>query len=96
MKIIFSATTQPGWNVGGGGACWEKRANGEIADGAVPGGVDSESGETLYVARAEHEGAIIPGKFVPSHGVTYISWGGAEHGKPEYEVSRINFVYTEQ
>lgn len=57
-----------------------------MADGAVPGGVDSETGEVIYVARAEHEGAIIPGKFVPSHGVTYIAWGGAEHAKPEYEV----------
>jgi hypothetical protein len=55
----------------------------------VPGGADTETGETLYVARAEHEGAIIPGKFVPSHGVTYISWGGAEHGKSEYEVSEL-------
>lgn len=86
----FSATTQPGWNVtaSGGSACWEKRSAGELADGAVPGGRDEESGETLYVARAEHEGGVIPGKFVPSHAVTYISWGGQEIAKPDYEVSQ--------
>lgn len=43
-------------------------------------------GEILYVARARHEGALIPGKLVPSHGVTYIPWGGGEHAHSEYEV----------
>lgn len=63
-------------------------------------------GEQLYIARARHESALIPGKvhyqlfmssygaqydafffqLVPSHGVAYISWGGAEHPCTEYEV----------
>ncbi|CAG9132283.1 unnamed protein product [Plutella xylostella] len=55
------------------------------APGAVVGGQDC-SGEPLYVARAPHEGAIIPGKLVGSHGCAYIPWGGAEHGKSEYQV----------
>lgn len=50
---------------------------------AVQGGVD---GEPLYIGRAHHEGALIPGKIVPSHGVCYVAWGGAENPKDEYEV----------
>lgn len=38
------------------------------------------------MARARHEGALIPGKLVPSHGVTYVAWGGGEHGHGDYEV----------
>lgn len=53
----------------------------------VIAGTDAETGDDLLVARAEHEGALIPGKFVPSHGVTYVAWGGEEHAKGEYEVS---------
>lgn len=68
-------------------AYWEKSANGEIPQNVVSGGTDNETGDVLLVARAEHEGAVIPGKFVPSHGVAYVSWGGAEHAKDEYEVS---------
>ncbi|GLG97807.1 uncharacterized protein GBIM_04492 [Gryllus bimaculatus] len=55
----------------------------EVPPEAVPGGFD---GEQLYVGRAQHEGALIPGKVVPSHGVCYVAWGGAEHGKEEYQV----------
>ena len=68
-------------------AYWEKGANGEVPQNVVTGGTDTETGDVLLVARAEHEGAVIPGKFVPTHGVTYVSWGGAEHAKDEYEVS---------
>lgn len=88
MKVIFInflVAPQPS-APSAGNVCWEKRGNGQIADGAVEGGVDIETGEMLYIARAEHEGALIPGKCVPSHGVTYVPWGGGEHGKAEYEV----------
>jgi hypothetical protein len=40
----------------------------------------------LFVGRARHEGALIPGKFAKSHGVCYVAWGGGEHGKEEFEV----------
>ena len=39
-----------------------------------------------YIARSYHEGSLVPGKFVPHHGVTYIPWGGKEHAKSQYEV----------
>ncbi|KAL0279187.1 UNVERIFIED_CONTAM: hypothetical protein PYX00_000797 [Menopon gallinae] len=70
----------------GGNFWWQKTSNGQVLDNAVQGGVDLGSGEVLYIARAEHEGALLPGKCVPSHGVTYVPWGGGEHGKPEYEI----------
>ena len=50
----------------------------------MEGGFDGS--EQLYIARARHEGDLIPGKLHPSHGVCYIAWGGGEHGHGEYEV----------
>ena len=46
-----------------------------------------DDGEILFVGRANHEGAVIPGKVKNSHGVCYIPYGGEEHGKNEYQVS---------
>lgn len=40
----------------------------------------------MFVARARHEGDLIPGKLVPSHAVAYVSYGGTEHGHADYEV----------
>ena len=82
------AVSQPGWAIptappSGGVACWVDAQGGEVPPGAVPGGFDNEQ---LYVGRAQHEGALIPGKVVPSHGVCYVAWGGQEHGKSEYQV----------
>lgn len=64
-------------------ACWVPAANGEVPPNAVVGGSD---GEDMYVIRAQHEGAIIPGKLLASHGAAYVAWGGAENPKTEYEV----------
>lgn len=71
---------------GGPGAegLWCSASGGMVPPDAVEGGND---GEPLFVGRAQHEGALIPGKVKPSHSVCYIAWGGAEHGKSDYEVS---------
>lgn len=69
-----------------GGGNWVDAAGGSVPPGAVVGGTDC-NGEPIYVARARHEGAVIPGKLVASHGVTFVAWGGLEHGKPEYQVN---------
>lgn len=66
-----------------GSTCWCDASGGTIPPGALEGGND---GEPLFVGRASHEGALIPGKVKPSHAVCYVAWGGAEHGKPEYQV----------
>lgn len=68
----------------GGSAVWVPTSGTAIPDGAFIGGEDN--GESLIVGRALHEGALIPGKVVASHGVCYVAWGGGEHGKPDYEV----------
>lgn len=77
-----------------GGSLWVDASAGQVPPGAVQGGQDC-SGEPLYVARARHEGALIPGKLVASHGCAYVPWGGAEHGKPEYQVidkTTVHFI----
>ncbi|XP_063991094.1 uncharacterized protein LOC135169750 isoform X1 [Diachasmimorpha longicaudata] len=66
-----------------GGASWCDGSGGIIPPGALEGGQD---GEPLYVGRASHEGALIPGKVKPSHGVCYVAWGGGEHAKSEYQI----------
>ncbi|XP_055300716.1 uncharacterized protein LOC129567635 [Sitodiplosis mosellana] len=68
---------------GGGSPCWVPASNGEVPPDAVEGGTD---GEPQFVARARHEGDLIPGKLVPSHNVTYVSFGGGEHPHSDYEV----------
>lgn len=75
-----------------GSAVWIEATGGEKPDGAVQGGEDN--GNPLFVARAHHEGALIPGKLVPDHGTCYVAWGGGEHGKETYEVlvGNVNWV----
>ncbi|XP_012524783.1 uncharacterized protein LOC105830158 isoform X2 [Monomorium pharaonis] len=66
-----------------GSVCWCDASGGMVPPDAVEGGHD---GESLFVGRAQHEGALIPGKVKPSHSVCYVAWGGAEHGKSDYQV----------
>jgi len=75
----------------GGAASWVHAQGGEVPPNAVKGGHDTED---LYVGRARHEGALIPGKIVASHGVCYVPWGGAEHGKNEYEVGDAGSTHS--
>lgn len=72
-----------------GEVAWVPGTEGAVPPNAVLGGFDNEN---LYVGRAQHEGGVLPGKVVSSHGVCYVAWGGAEHGKPEYEVKELYFV----
>lgn len=77
-----------------GSAVWVPVTGTDIPDDAFKGGEDN--GEVQYVGRAHHEGALIPGKAVKSHGVCYVAWGGGEHGKDTYEVlvGSANWVQT--
>ncbi|XP_076763777.1 uncharacterized protein LOC143430933 isoform X4 [Xylocopa sonorina] len=69
--------------IGIGEFCWCESSGGMVPPGAVKGG---EDGEPLYVGRAHHEGALLPGKVKPGDSVCYVAWGGDEHGKSDYEV----------
>ncbi|XP_011504091.1 PREDICTED: C3 and PZP-like alpha-2-macroglobulin domain-containing protein 8 isoform X2 [Ceratosolen solmsi marchali] len=62
---------------------WSDVKGGVLPPGAVVGGEDDEP---LYIGRANHEGALLPGKVKFSHGVCYVAWGGLEHTKTEYQV----------
>ncbi|XP_029165549.1 uncharacterized protein LOC114936495 isoform X3 [Nylanderia fulva] len=66
-----------------GSACWCDASGGMVPPDAVEGGNDDGP---LFVGRAHHEGALIPGKVKPSHSVCYVAWGGEEHGKTDYQV----------
>jgi hypothetical protein len=66
------------------GTSWVAQTAGAYPEGALIAGNDN--GNDLYVARAEHEGAVVPGKLLPAHNVAYIAWGEAEHAKEGYEV----------
>lgn len=56
---------------------WVPKSNGDyIASGGVHAGIDS--GNELYVARAYHEGAIVPGKLHVTHSSVYIPYNMAE------------------
>ena len=67
----------------GGNSCWVPSTGGQVPDGAIVGGQD---GEPIYIARARFNGALIPGKLVPSHGVCYVAWSGTENPVSDYEV----------
>lgn len=77
-------------NGGGVAGVWVDVSGSNVPAGAVVGG---EDGEVQFIGRAQHEGALIPGKVVQSHGVCYVAWGGAEHGKPDYQVYKQTIIY---
>lgn len=63
---------------------WEEAHDGKVPSMALVAGQDHEC--ELLVARAKHEGDLIPGKLVPAHRVCYVSFDGKEHSKRVYEV----------
>nr|AEE61416.1 unknown [Dendroctonus ponderosae] len=64
---------------------WQASSGGSLPPSAVPAG-QSEDGETLYVGRVVHDGALTIGKVQPSHGVVYIPYACQELSFPDYEV----------
>lgn len=60
--------------------------DGKLPMRAVIGGVDS-SGEKIYVGRFKKDGALLPGKIVPSHSCCYAAHDGQECGSPKFQVS---------
>ena len=72
----------------GGGAenqvNWVSGSNGWHPEGAVKAGTDH--GVPIFVARARHQGCLIPGKLHPAYKTAYVPWGGVEHATKRYEV----------
>ncbi|PNF23642.1 hypothetical protein B7P43_G03052 [Cryptotermes secundus] len=73
---------------------WIPCDNGKVPMDAFICGMDKD-GSSLYVGRAFHEGDLLPGKIVPSHGCIYVCRNGAEHGVKRYEaLVGGNFAWT--
>ncbi|RVE54470.1 hypothetical protein evm_000955 [Chilo suppressalis] len=68
--------------VTGGEVQWVN-ADYNLPDGSLIGGYEKE---TVYIIRAHHSGSLTPGKFVPSFGLGFVSWGGNSHEKMTFEV----------
>lgn len=52
---------------------------------SVLAGIDSDGGN-VYVGRAKHDGAFLPGKLVSTHKACYLACGGEEHAEYDYQV----------
>ncbi|KAF5296192.1 hypothetical protein FQA39_LY12646 [Lamprigera yunnana] len=81
----FGGAPQPGQFGGTGTQQWVSSSSGNVPPGAFVGGNDT-SGEPLYVIRSNFQGAVLPGKLVPSHRSGYVPWGGNENAVSQYEV----------
>ncbi|XP_030761870.1 uncharacterized protein LOC115886738 [Sitophilus oryzae] len=64
---------------------WLPSGGGNIPPGAVEGGRTAD-GESLFIGRVYHDGALSIGKVHPSHGVCYVPFDGKEVGHSNYEV----------
>lgn len=64
---------------------WIAGSNGQIPDGAIVCGRE-ESGEPLFVARADFNGGVHPGKIRFDFRGAFISFNGKEVLVPNYEV----------
>jgi len=65
---------------------WVKANNGDIPPKSI------HAGGSTYVARAKHNGQYIPGKLIRGHKGVYVCYGGVEHCKNYYEVTKALFI----
>lgn len=68
-----------------GGGKWVNASNGIIPDGAICSGHEKD-GTPLFVARAEHNGGLHPGKIRHGFGAANIPYGGKEVKVTNYQV----------
>jgi hypothetical protein len=76
------------------GCSWQfVNVNGPFPDNMVRGGIDAD-GTVIFIGRAFHEGDMIPAKVMPDKNACYISHGGEEIPKEDFEVLRSgSFVW---
>jgi Protein of unknown function (DUF3421) len=92
LPVSFNSHEIPKYNyevLCNGSTQWVHSGNGQHVHNAVIGGRTS-SGETLYIGRAWHAGALTPGKIHPSHGNLYIPFNGGEIAVSSYEILTEN------
>ncbi|XP_014480079.1 PREDICTED: natterin-3-like isoform X2 [Dinoponera quadriceps] len=54
-------------------------------------------GANLVVGRAMHQGDMLPAKVKPEHGVAYVSHGGSEYTKHNFEIlmpAHFNWIHS--
>lgn len=66
-----------------GGLRWVEMLDGRVPTDAMIGGFENEP---VYIARANHNNSLCPGKYVPSAGLAFIPWGHREHRKNGCEI----------
>lgn len=71
------------------GYCWQSLSVEDFFphQHAVRAGKDAD-GSNIYVGRAFHEGDMLPAKVIPDKNAAYISYGGEEIPKTEFEILR--------
>ena len=62
----------------------------EASDGDIPPGA-YQAGLPEYVVRAQHEGGLYPGTFLPQLGELDIPWRGQTISKSQYQVLLIRY-----
>uniref|UniRef100_T1I462 DUF3421 domain-containing protein n=1 Tax=Rhodnius prolixus TaxID=13249 RepID=T1I462_RHOPR len=67
-----------------GSLSWVVCNNGDYPVGAVKSGLDKDGG-TMYVGRCFYEGDLLPAKVAPTHECAFVSYGGKEICRNEYE-----------
>ena len=58
----------------------------DASDGQIPFIDWNDKQQEMYLARAEHDGGIYPGTYLPEEGVVDIPVGGEVISKSEYQV----------
>lgn len=71
-----------------GSLSWVDCTNGDYPVGAVKSGLDKDGG-TMYVGRGFYEGDLLPAKVAPTHECAFVSYGGKEICRNEYEVCNV-------
>lgn len=72
---------------------WVSETRGNVPKDAFKAGRDKEA--IVYVGRAEHKNDKLPAKVISGHSHAYVSYGGKELAKDNYEVLRGYAYYWE-
>jgi len=72
------------------GLNWLPGEGGDVPDRSVRAG--EVNGKSVFIVRAKHEGATIPGKLVSGSSKAIVGYGGIEHSKSDYQVQCVVLI----
>lgn len=64
---------------------WVPSSGSSIPPNAIHAGQDSD-GDQIFVGRAYHDGDLLPAKVIVNKAIAYVSHGGMEHTKHQFEI----------